>query len=116
MTTDLARMEGNAVAALGTANDALVRLGHWVEAARNANQLVAPLVGTAFIPDAYKPKIDPRATPEQKAEARETAIAHEARRTAKRSAPVCSRRARRTSEPHAIATSGRAPAAAAKNA
>jgi len=76
MTTELARMEGNAIEVLDGANDALARLGAWVEAARNAHQLVAPLVGTAFVPDAYKPKVDPRATPEEKAEARATAIAN----------------------------------------
>jgi len=76
LTVDIARADHNAVVALGTSNDALARLGEWVQAARNAHQLVAPLVGTAFVPDAYKPKVDPRATPEQKAEARETAIAN----------------------------------------
>lgn len=75
-TTDLARMGDNAVAVLDTTNDALARLADWVAAARNAHQLVAPLVGTAFIPDAYKPKTDPRATPEQRAEARDVAIAN----------------------------------------
>ncbi|MES2211006.1 MAG: hypothetical protein V4515_12640 [Chloroflexota bacterium] len=74
MTVDIARMDSNAVAVLGGANDAMARLGQWVEAARNANRLVAPLIDTAFVPDAYKPKIDPRATPEQKAEARQMAI------------------------------------------
>jgi hypothetical protein len=76
MTVDIARMNGNAIATLGTSSEALSRLAEWVEAARNAHQLVAPLVGTAFIPDAYKPKIDPRATPEQREEARQTAIAN----------------------------------------
>lgn len=76
MTVDIARMDANALAVTGGANDALARLGAWVEAARNAHQLVAPLVGTAFIPDAYKPKVDPRATPEQRAEAHATAIAN----------------------------------------
>lgn len=76
MTVDIARMNTNAIATLGTSSQALSRLAEWVEAARNAHQLVAPLVGTAFIPDAYKPKIDPRATPEQREEARQTAIAN----------------------------------------
>jgi hypothetical protein len=61
---------------LGNTGDALARLGEWVQAASHANRLVAPLVGTAFIPDAYKPKIDPRATAEEKQAARETAIAN----------------------------------------
>jgi hypothetical protein len=76
MTVDIVRADSNALVALDGANDALARLGQWVEAARNAHQLVAPLVGTAFVPDAYKPKIDPRATDEQKAEARAVAIAN----------------------------------------
>jgi hypothetical protein len=76
MTVDIAHANGNAIAVLGGANDALAKLGDWVQAARHAHQLVAPLVGTAFVPDAYKPKIDPRATAEQKAEAREMAIAN----------------------------------------
>jgi len=76
MTVDIARMDHNAVAVLGNTGDALARLGEWVQAASHANRLVAPLVGTAFIPDAYKPKIDPRATAEEKQAARETAIAN----------------------------------------
>lgn len=76
MTVDIARMNDSAVSVLNTSSDALHRLGEWVEAARHAHQLVAPLVGTAFVPDAYKPKIDPRATLEQREEARATAIAN----------------------------------------
>lgn len=75
-TTDLSRIGDTAVAVLDSTNDALNRLGDWVQAARHAHQLVAPLVGTAFVPDAYKPKIDPRATPEQREEARQGAIAN----------------------------------------
>lgn len=74
MTVDIARMDRNAVVAIGGANDAMARLAQWVEAASNANRLVAPLIDTAFVPDAYKPKVDPRATAEQKAEARKVAI------------------------------------------
>lgn len=76
MTVDIARLDNNAIVAVNGANDGLARLAQWVEAARNAHQLVAPLVGTAFIPDAYKPKVDPRATPEQRAEAQQVAIAN----------------------------------------
>ena len=76
MTTDIARMDHASIIALDSASDALARLGQWVEAARHAHQLVAPLVGTAFVPDSYKPKIDPRATPDERAEARATAIAN----------------------------------------
>jgi hypothetical protein len=76
MTVDIARMDHNSIAVLGGASDALTRLGEWVDAARHAHQLVAPLVGTSFVPDSYKPKVDPRATPEQREEARQTAIAN----------------------------------------
>ena len=80
MTTDLARIadNGGALAAhtLGNANDALARLGEWVEAARHAHQLVSPLIDTAFVPDTYRPKVDPRATPEQKTAARAVAVAN----------------------------------------
>ena len=76
MSTDIARMDTSAVAVLGGATEALDRLSRWVAAARDAHALVAPLVDTAFVPEAYKPKIDPRATAEQKAEARSVAIAN----------------------------------------
>lgn len=74
MTTDIARMDNNAIAVLGGANDALERLGAWVTAASQAHRLVAGLIDTAFIPDSYKPRVDPRATPEAQAAAREVAI------------------------------------------
>jgi hypothetical protein len=75
MTVDTVRADHNALAALNGANDALERLGRWVEAASHATQLVAPLVSTPFVPEAYRPKVDPRATAEQKADARNIAIA-----------------------------------------
>jgi hypothetical protein len=76
MTIDIARATGNAAAALDNSSDALVRLSQWVAAARDAHQLVSPLVDTAFVPEAYKPKVDPRATADQKAEARSVAVAN----------------------------------------
>ena len=76
MTVDLVRMDQNAIDVLGGANEALDRLAAWVEAARNAHQLVAPLVETAFVPESYRPKVDPRATPEQKEQAKQIAIAN----------------------------------------
>lgn len=76
MTVDIARLDHNAVAVLGGANDALDRLGRWVTAAQQAHALVAPLVNTAFVPDAYRPKVDPRATPDQRAEAVQLAVAN----------------------------------------
>lgn len=75
-TTDIARMETNAVAVLNGSSDALHRLGEWVTAAQHAHAIVAPLVDTAFVPDAYKPKVDPRATPEQKKAAYHVAVAN----------------------------------------
>lgn len=76
MTTDIARLDTNAALALGNGNDALTRLGQWVTAAQQAHQLVAPLVLTPFVPDFYRPKVDPRATDEEKAEARNLAVAN----------------------------------------
>jgi len=76
MTVDIARMETNTLVALDSANVAMERLGRWVEAASQANRLVAPLVNTPFVPDSYKPRIDPRATPEQRAEAHAVAVAN----------------------------------------
>jgi hypothetical protein len=80
MTTDIARIVDNAapnaIAVLGSTNAALERLGQWVSAASQANQLVAPLVDTAFVPDAYRPKVDPRATAEEKQAARGIAVAN----------------------------------------
>jgi hypothetical protein len=75
-TTDIALANGNAIGVLGGANEALTKLGDWVQAARHARDLVAPLVHTAFVPDAYRPKIDPRATPEQRIAAEAVAVAN----------------------------------------
>lgn len=60
--------------ATGT-NAALEQLAQWVTAAQNAHQLVAPLVSTPFVPDSYRPKVDPRATDEQKRDAFNVAVA-----------------------------------------
>jgi hypothetical protein len=54
---------------------ALEQLAQWVSAAQNAHQLVAPLVSTPFVPDSYRPKVDPRATDQQKQEAYQVAVA-----------------------------------------
>jgi hypothetical protein len=76
MSTDIARLDGSSLAIPAGATEAFERLGAWVTAASQAHQLVAPLVGTHFIPDAYRPKVDPRATDEVKEEARQLAIAN----------------------------------------
>lgn len=75
-TTDIARMDTAALAAVNGGNDALNRLGQWVVAAQQAHTLVSPLVETPFVPDAYRPKVDPRATDEEKAAARQLAVAN----------------------------------------
>lgn len=75
-TTDLARMDTSAALALNGGNDALRRLGEWVTAAQQAHTLVSPLVETPFVPDAYRPKVDPRATDEEKTAARNLAVAN----------------------------------------
>lgn len=56
--------------------DAMARLSEWVTAASQASQLVAPLVGSAFVPDGYKPRIERGDTDEQIQEKRETALAN----------------------------------------
>lgn len=80
MTVDTTQTGNGQVPALSTApldstTEALARLGQWVEAARNAHALVAPLVDTPFVPEAYRPKVDPRATPEQRQAAHQQAVA-----------------------------------------
>jgi len=75
VTVDIARMDHTAITVLGGANEALARLGEWVRAADSAQELVAQLVDTPFVPDAYRPRVDPRATPQQQAAARQIAVA-----------------------------------------
>lgn len=61
---------------LNQTSAALDRLNDWVVAAKNASQLVAPLVDTAFVPDSYRPRIDRNATEEEIAAARQIAVAN----------------------------------------
>lgn len=75
-TTDIARLDASAAVALSNGNNALERLGQWVTAARQAHELVSPLVDTPFVPDAYRPRVDQRATDEEKAAARNIAVAN----------------------------------------
>lgn len=75
-TTDLARLDTAAAVAVFDTDDALTRLGKWVEAASNAQRLVAPLVGTPFVPAAYRPVIERGDTIEQIAEKRAVAVAN----------------------------------------
>lgn len=75
-TTDIARMDTAALAALNGGNNALERLDQWVTAAQHAHQLVSPLVDTPFVPEAYRPKVDPRATEQEKVAARNVAVAN----------------------------------------
>jgi hypothetical protein len=76
VTVDITPMAATAITTLDASSIALERLAQWVEAANNAHRLVAPLVDTAFVPDAYRPKIEPRATEEQKQQAYKTAVAN----------------------------------------
>ena len=55
--------------------DGLARLREWAAAASDAAALVGPLVDTPFVPDSYRPKVDPRATVEEKQAARQVAVA-----------------------------------------
>ncbi len=64
------------LAGFGSPSAAMERLASWVEAAGNAHRLVAPLVDTPFVPAAFKPRVDPRATDKEKTEARGVAIAN----------------------------------------
>ena len=56
--------------------DAMARLEEWVVAASRANALITPLVGSAFVPDAYKPKVGQNAPDEEKQAAWDTARAN----------------------------------------
>jgi hypothetical protein len=72
MTTDLAlRLDAGIDTTAG-----MERLDRWVAAANAAMKLVTPLVGTAFVPANYWPRVDPRASVEEKEAARQTAIAN----------------------------------------
>lgn len=75
MSTDIATID-NIDATLPMGTDAMVRLGQWVDAAAQAHKLVRPLVDSAFVPDNFKPRIDPRASDEEKAHARDVAVAN----------------------------------------
>jgi hypothetical protein len=55
--------------------DGAAMLTAWAQTATSAAQLVGPLVDTAFVPDHFRPRIDPRATDEEKAAARQVAVA-----------------------------------------
>lgn len=56
--------------------DAMARLHEWVNAASQAHALVAPLVHSAFVPDAYKPKLGANASDDDRAYAIQVAIAN----------------------------------------
>ena len=47
----------------------------WAASLGDAVQLAEALVDTPFVPDSYRPKLDPRASPEQRQAAREVAVA-----------------------------------------
>lgn len=55
--------------------DAVHTLRAWASTYAEVASFVAPLVDTPFCPDAFRPKIDPRATPDQQRAARDVAVA-----------------------------------------
>lgn len=77
-STDLATPAPPATPALfgAVTSDAIARLGEWVTAASQAHQLLAPLIDSMFVPDAYKPKVGANATDEERDQARQVAISN----------------------------------------
>lgn len=75
MTIDTFR-PGADLAEITSSSVAMERLSRWVEAAGNANRLVAPLVNTPFVPDQYKPRVANNATDDEKHEAYQLAVAN----------------------------------------
>lgn len=57
-------------------NPGLLVLQEWVTAASNARALVLPLVSSAFVPDAYKPRIPNNADENERRAAYDTAVAN----------------------------------------
>ena len=55
--------------------DGAAMLAAWAQTASSAAGLVSPLVDTPFVPDHFRAKVDPRATDEEKAYARQVAVA-----------------------------------------
>ena len=55
--------------------EGIATLRAWASVASEAAQLVAPLINTAFVPEVFRPRIDPRATDVEKHAAHETAVA-----------------------------------------
>lgn len=55
--------------------DAVHTLRAWASTYAEVALFVAPLVDTPFCPDAFRPKVDPRATAEEKRAARDVAVA-----------------------------------------
>jgi hypothetical protein len=84
MTAELATTTGSGLARAlpgimpDVTSEALDRLARWVDAASNAHKLVAPLIGTPWVPAAYQPwggKPPPNPTLEERARAYEVATA-----------------------------------------
>ena len=53
----------------------IATLRAWAAVASEAAQLVSPLINTAFVPEVFRPRIDPRATDAERAEAHAVAVA-----------------------------------------
>jgi hypothetical protein len=67
----LASVQPMSVSVTHAGLDALHR---WVQSADEAAQLVARIIDTPFVPESYRPQVDPRATLEQRQAARDVAI------------------------------------------
>jgi hypothetical protein len=70
---------GNGLAAIQPMSVSVTHAGldalhRWVQSADEAAQLVARIIDTPFVPESYRPQVDPRATLEQRQAAREVAI------------------------------------------
>lgn len=55
--------------------EGIATLRAWASVATEAAQLVSPLIDTAFVPEVFRPRIDPRATEGERSAARQVAIA-----------------------------------------
>jgi hypothetical protein len=76
MTAEVAVRSDQLPAMGSVTTDAMTRLTEWVNAASQAHQLVAPLIDSAFVPDNFRPRVNPNASDDEKAHAKQVAIAN----------------------------------------
>lgn len=55
--------------------DGVAAIQVWAQTAQAASELVERLVDSPFVPDAFRPRLDPRATPDERHQARQIAVA-----------------------------------------